>query len=192
MLSYLTRSLNFISRLSAVILISDPLFCSIGLAFFSNTNIFPSHGVCEIPADAILQEVVTFTCPCILKIIDKHIASGGNLGTPISFGALHPIFLESFPYLSWNLALKTFFQIVFAGKKATVFIINCLYTLFNTLMNVTGHHGKHFMVSRQTLFWMAHHPHSLLLTIQGEQDNSLACGGIVLLPRNSAVVQRGK
>ena len=56
--------------------------------------------------------------------------------------------------------------------------------------NVTGHHGKHFMVSRQTLHLMAFHQNALLLTMPG--FNSLACGGIVLLPTNDTASQRGK
>ena len=56
--------------------------------------------------------------------------------------------------------------------------------------NVTGHHGKHFLVSRQTMHLMAFHPHALLLAMPG--FNSLAVGGIVLLPENDVAVQRGK
>ena len=50
------------------------------LAFFS-TKIFESTGVFEIPADEILNEVASFTCPCILKIIDNQLALGGMPGT---------------------------------------------------------------------------------------------------------------
>jgi hypothetical protein len=57
--------------------ISDSLVCSIALAFFMNSPIFESHGVYEIPADEILKEVNDFTCPCILKIIEKQVALGG-------------------------------------------------------------------------------------------------------------------
>ncbi len=73
--------------------------------------------------------------------------------------------------------------------KATEFIIMCVYTLYNTLMNVTGHHGKHYLVSRQTLWFMANNPFAILLTIPGFKF--LACGGIVLLPSTSAARARG-
>ena len=79
---------------------------------------------------------------------------------------------------------------MFAAKKASAFVIQCLYTLYNTMGNVTGHHGKHFLVSRQTMHLMAFHPHALLLAMPG--FNSLAVGGIVLLPKNDVAVQRGK
>ena len=42
-----------------------------------NSPIFESTGVYEIPADEILKEVNDFTCPCILKIIEKQVALGG-------------------------------------------------------------------------------------------------------------------
>jgi hypothetical protein len=73
--------------------------------------------------------------------------------------------------------------------KATAFIIMCISTLYNALNNVTGHHGKHYLVSRQTLWLMANDPFAILLTIPG--FNFLACGGIVLLPSTSAARARG-
>jgi hypothetical protein len=66
------------------------------------------------------------------------------------------------------------------ATKADGFIIQCMYTLYNSLGNVTGHHGKHFLVSRQTLWYMAYQKHAKLLSLPG--FNSLACGGIVLVP----------
>jgi hypothetical protein len=65
----------------------------------------------------------------------------------------------------------------------------CIYTLYNALNNVTGHHGKHFLVSRQTLWLMANDPFAILLTMPGY--NFLACGGIVLLPSTPAARERG-
>ena len=56
--------------------------------------------------------------------------------------------------------------------------------------NVTGHHGKHFLVSRQTLYFMAFRPLAQLLSLPG--FNSLACGGIVILPKNDGAAKRGK
>jgi len=87
------------------------------LHFFDNTQIFPSVGVFEIPVFMILDEVINFTCPCILKIIDNQLALGG-----------------------------------------------VLYT------------------STQTF-------NAVLL---GEGLDSLACGGIVLMPGNDVAAQRGK
>ena len=51
------------------------------LHFFAHTKIFPSAGVYEIPVFMILDEVINFTCPCILKIIDNQFALGGVLYT---------------------------------------------------------------------------------------------------------------
>ena len=65
----------------------------------------------------------------------------------------------------------------------------CVYTLYNALMNVTGWHGKHYLVSRQTLWLMANNPCAILLTMPG--FNFLACGGIVLLPSTSDAIARG-
>jgi hypothetical protein len=65
----------------------------------------------------------------------------------------------------------------------------CQYTLFNALMNVTGFHGKHYLVSRQTLWFMANNPFAILLTMPG--FNFLACGGIVLLPSTPEARARG-
>jgi hypothetical protein len=62
--------------------LSDTLVCSMALTFFTHTDIFQSTGVSEIPADEIFREVVEFTCPCILRIIDNHIATGGVFVTP--------------------------------------------------------------------------------------------------------------
>jgi hypothetical protein len=73
--------------------------------------------------------------------------------------------------------------------KASDFIINCVYTLYNVMMNVTEHHGKHYLVSRQTLWFLAKNPSAILLTMPG--CNFLACGGIVLLPSNAAACARG-
>ena len=77
-----------------------------------------------------------------------------------------------------------------AETKASAFVIQCLYTLYNTLGNVTGQHGKHFLVSRKTLFLMASRPNAFLLALPGFR--SLACGGIVILPGSDETVQRGK
>ena len=82
------------------------------------------------------------------------------------------------------------FSICFTAKKASAFISQCLATLFNTVGNVTGHHGKHFLVSRQTLYFMAFRPQAQLLSLPG--FNSLACGGIVIMPKNDEVAKRGK
>jgi hypothetical protein len=80
--------------------------------------------------------------------------------------------------------------ICFTAKKASAFILQCLATLFNTVGNVTGHHGKHFLVSRQTLYFMAFRPLAQLLSLPG--FNSLACGGIVIVPKNDGAAKRGK
>jgi hypothetical protein len=53
--------------------------------FLFHTDIFESFGVREIPVALILDEIINFTCPCILKIIDNQLALGGMLGTPSSF-----------------------------------------------------------------------------------------------------------
>ena len=53
------------------------------LAFFFKTKIFESTGVSEIPVDEIVHEVVHFTCPCILRIIDNQIALGGMPEPPL-------------------------------------------------------------------------------------------------------------
>ena len=66
----------------AVLHLSDTLVCSMALTFFTHTEIFQSTGVSEIPADEILREVVDFTCPCILRIIENHIATGGVFVIP--------------------------------------------------------------------------------------------------------------
>lgn len=60
---------------------SNLLVCSMVLHFFDKTQIFPSVGVFEIPVFMILDEVINFTCPCILKIIDNQLALGGVLYT---------------------------------------------------------------------------------------------------------------
>ena len=82
------------------------------------------------------------------------------------------------------------FSICFTAKKASAFILQCHATLFNTVGNVTGHHGKHFLVSRQTLYFMAFRPQAQLLSLPG--FNSLACGGIVIVPKNNEAAKRGK
>jgi hypothetical protein len=76
-----------------------------------------------------------------------------------------------------------------AVLKVSDFIVMCISTLFNTCGNVTGHHGKHFSVSRQTLSLMANNPYAFLLTLPG--PNYLACGGFVVLPITSAARARG-
>ena len=167
---------------TAVLHLSYPLVCSIVLFFLFHTEIFESFGVREIPVALILDEIINFTCPCILKIIDNQLALGGMLGIPSSFWAKQPGW-ETFS--SSNVC-----QNVFAAKKASAFVIQCLYSLYNSLGNVTGHHGKHFMVSRRTLHLMAHNLHAMLLAKPG--FSSLACGGIVLVPSNNAAAQRGK
>ena len=78
---------------------------------------------------------------------------------------------------------------LWAVLKVSDFIVMCVSTLFNTFGNVTGHHGKHFAVSRQTLWLMAKNPHAFLLTLPG--PNFLACGGIVVLPSTSSARARG-
>ncbi len=77
----LTPSTNFFFQVTAaaVIHMIDLLVCSMALAFFL-TKIFESTGVFDIPVDDILNEVTTFTCPCILKIIDNQLALGGIPG----------------------------------------------------------------------------------------------------------------
>jgi hypothetical protein len=64
---------------------SFTLVCSMALFFFNNTKIFESVGVYEIPVRLILDEVINFTCPCILRIIENQLALGGMLCTPRPF-----------------------------------------------------------------------------------------------------------
>lgn len=165
---------------------SNLLACSMAVHFLFYTEIFESVGVYEIPVFMILDEVINFTCPCILKIIDNQLALGGVLYTSCS--AKHRLVL-CFYTRQGSLLLLTLSNCV-AARKASPFVIQCLYTLYNTLGNVTGQHGKHFLVSRQTMHLMAYSSNAVLLTMPG--FNSLACGGIVILPGNNAATERGK
>jgi hypothetical protein len=58
------------------------------LKFFNHTKILDSPGVAELPAELILEEVMMFTIPAILKIIDNYIENGGS-----SLLHSHPVLL---------------------------------------------------------------------------------------------------
>jgi hypothetical protein len=47
------------------------------LCFFKHTSFLDCPGVVEVPVDLVLEEVVKFTIPCILKIMDDEILLGG-------------------------------------------------------------------------------------------------------------------
>jgi hypothetical protein len=47
------------------------------LCFFKHTPFLDCPGVVEVPVDLVLEEIVKFTIPCILKIIDNEIFLGG-------------------------------------------------------------------------------------------------------------------
>ena len=90
------------------LLMTDLLVCSMALYFFDKTEIFESTGVYEIPTALILDEVINFTCPCILRIIENQISLGGMLCSP------RPIVKQ--PIISWY---QTFFcyQASLVGRK---------------------------------------------------------------------------
>jgi hypothetical protein len=49
------------------------------MSFFKRTDIFESPGMVEVPSDLVLEELVKFTFPCILRIIDNDILLGGSV-----------------------------------------------------------------------------------------------------------------
>jgi len=57
------------------------LLCSIALCFFKNSSIMDCPGVVEVPVDLVLEEIVKFTIPCILKIIDNELLLGGSMSS---------------------------------------------------------------------------------------------------------------
>jgi hypothetical protein len=47
------------------------------LSFFKHTPFLDCPGVVEVPVDLILEEIIKFTIPCILRIIDNAVCLGG-------------------------------------------------------------------------------------------------------------------
>jgi hypothetical protein len=61
------------------------------LCFFKHTPLLDCPGVVEVPVDLVLEEVVKFTIPCILRIMDNEILLGGSISR-------HHLYLERTTY----------------------------------------------------------------------------------------------
>ncbi len=128
--------------------LSKPLVSSMALAFFKNTKIFKSIGVSEISTYSILNEVLNFTCPCILKIIDNHLASGGMPGAPDHF-------VSNINFVSPGVS-------ILGMQHASLDIANMCWQQRKPL------HLLFSVFTRSTIFWV---------TLQDTMENTSLCPG---------------